>query len=32
MKRPDARFANADEMMAAFDAAFVALDHLPAGG
>jgi dipeptidyl aminopeptidase/acylaminoacyl peptidase len=30
MKRPDARFANADEMMAALDAAFVSLDQLTA--
>jgi eukaryotic-like serine/threonine-protein kinase len=31
-KRPDARFASAQEMTAALDAAFVSLDHLPAGG
>jgi eukaryotic-like serine/threonine-protein kinase len=32
LKRPDARFASAEEMIAALDAAFVSLDHLPAGG
>jgi hypothetical protein len=30
-KRPEARFATAAEMIAALDAAFVSLDHLPAG-
>jgi serine/threonine-protein kinase len=32
MKRPDARFASAAEMIVALEAAFVSLDHLPAGG
>ena len=32
IKRADARFATAEAMIAALDAAFVSLDHLPAGG
>lgn len=31
-KRPDARYASALEMTAGLDAAFLSLDHLPAGG
>jgi hypothetical protein len=31
-KRPEERHATAHEMISALDAAFLSLDHLPAGG